>query len=742
MLNVYKLEKFARGIIYILVFFPFIIIPYTLWPFVFTPSLIFYFLAAVLSAIILISLFKDRHNISFKSNNLIWIILGYVILMAISGIFGADFQNSFFGFGPRMGGILGYIALFAWFLSVLFFLRTKEQWNFFIKILVISSVLVVLASVASELLLENVTLLPQKHHISFLDNRLAGILGNPIFLAGYIFPHIFLSAIFSLKEKNTRKRIVWAALSVFLLLVVFLTQTRGTILSLFAAFAFLLIFYIHEIIKKKEKIFVRFLAAIIPLAGLGIYIFLNKPLLSKLADTAFSSATTATRFIIWKTALGAFFDKWLLGWGPENFSYAFSKFYDAGLLKFSFYETWVDKPHNQFLEVFATLGAMGGILFLGVFGAAFFMIYKLIKKDAANKWAYLFLGAIVFVYAGHIFFAFDTIHLRLIIFAMFAFLIFSYNSIFDNQPKVSPNILKIIAFASLFIIVFSLKNIGIQTVKASFYTSGASEAIKSNSYGDIKRNILGLSKTKSPYNNGNWEYLADIILKADAVKKIPVAILREILPKAVAALEGAAKDQPDNFSYSYRLAQMYNLSSIYVNQNYADKALDWAKKAENISPNRQVAGILLGQIYFQKRDLDKGIELLLEMIKKNPKVSEPYWFASILYDAKGDYDNSYVYMTTAVELGRAPKNISDEILYVAVLGRQKDYVKMAPIYESIIKKDNTNAKWQANLATVYLELKEYEKARAAARQAIFLDPKFGDEGEKFLKKVDKAEAGN
>ncbi|PIR66897.1 MAG: hypothetical protein COU51_01455, partial [Parcubacteria group bacterium CG10_big_fil_rev_8_21_14_0_10_36_14] len=132
-MNIYKLEKIGRGIIYILAFFPFIVVPHTLWPFVFIPNLIFYCLTAVLLTLLLIILFKDKFNASIKRNNLVFIILSFVIVMAISAIFGVDAQNSFFGFQPRMGGLLAYLAYFGWLISIIFFLDNKEKWIFFIK---------------------------------------------------------------------------------------------------------------------------------------------------------------------------------------------------------------------------------------------------------------------------------------------------------------------------------------------------------------------------------------------------------------------------------------------------------------------------------------------------------------------------------------------------------------------------------------------------------------------------------
>ncbi|MCG2694301.1 O-antigen ligase family protein [Candidatus Parcubacteria bacterium] len=629
---------------------------------------------------------------------------------------------------------------FGWLISIIFFLDTKERWMYFLKLMVASAFFVTIASVIYDLIPESISLLPKKGEQFFFTHRFAGILGNPIFLAGYLLPHIFLSAILFLKEKTTKYKIFWLASCFVFIFGVFLTQTRGATISLAVATLFLGVFFVYEIFKNKKKIFFRPFVSVGLLAGFGCmgYLFFNN-FLTRFSNFSLQSGTIATRFITWKIAILAFFDKWLLGWGPENFSYAFSKFYNPQLLKFSFYETWMDKPHNQFLEVFVNTGIFGGILYILIFAYSLFLLYKLAKKNIENRWIYIILGSAVIAYAGHIFFAFETTELRLVMFSIFGFIIFLYSEVFSEQNKFSVSTLKKIAGLIFSIIVISLMLIGFKTVVASYYTSRAVDAIKLNNYNNTKRHVKALGEVDGPYQFANWEYLADIIIRADAAGRIPAVIMKDIVPVAIGGLEKAVEKHPESFSYNYRLGQMYNFMGIYADASYLDGALEQTKKAEKISPDRQVAGILLGQIYFAKRDLDMAIEILQKMVDKNPNVAEPYWFLFILYDAKGEYDKSYVYMTTAVEKGRMPKNINDEILYVTILGRYNDYVRMAPVYERIIEEDKETPKWWANAAVVYFELGDYEKARQYTRQAIFLDPKFGDEGEGFLRTIDSRE---
>ncbi|MBU1179709.1 tetratricopeptide repeat protein, partial [Patescibacteria group bacterium] len=499
-----------------------------------------------------------------------------------------------------------------------------------------------------------------------------------------------------------------------------------------------LLFYL---VSNKKKISFKKIAIFgAPLLVLVGFVVVNTDLISRLTNFSLTSGTIATRLLLWKIGIQAFFDKWLFGWGPENFTYAFSKFYNPRLLKFSFYETWADKPHNQLIEIATTTGIFGLITFLGIILFSLYALWRLFIKDRTQLFPYLLIGGAIISYFIHIFFAFDTLELRMILFMVLGYIIFLTSRAF-NVKGLSFSLIRGFILIVLITAVVSLNIIGIKTIYASYCADEARNSIIDNKYMDIKASFNKLKDIETPYKNGNWEVLADRLLESNAVGRMPKSVMVEILPTIITGLEEAAKEQEENFSYHYRLGQMYHLAGDYIDKKYFDKSVEALEQAKKISPKRQVSDLLLAQIYYSKRDTEKGIKLLEDLIKETPNVAEPYWYLGILYDAGGEYDKSYAYMTTAAEKGYSPKSINEEFLYVTVLGRFNDYYKMAPVYESIIEKDKTNPRWWANIAVVYLELEKYEKARDATRQAMFLDPKFGDEGEGFLRKIDEKEKG-
>ena len=68
----------------------------------------------------------------------------------------------------------------------------------------------------------------------------------------------------------------------------------------------------------------------------------------------------------------------------------------------------------------------------------------------------------------------------------------------------------------------------------------------------------------------------------------------------------------------------------------------------------------------------------------------------------------------------------------AQLVDQKSYNKVIEVYRVILKFEPNNADVMAALAAVYLQLDDYDKAIAMARQAAAIDPAFAEETEAFI----------
>ena len=83
--------------------------------------------------------------------------------------------------------------------------------------------------------------------------------------------------------------------------------------------------------------------------------------------------TTST----WGSAWRGFLDRPLLGWGPENFSAVFDKYFDPRhFVPGEQSQTWFDRAHSVFFDYLATTGIVGLLSYLGMFAVFFWQFFK------------------------------------------------------------------------------------------------------------------------------------------------------------------------------------------------------------------------------------------------------------------------------------------------------------------------------------------------------------------------------
>ncbi|MDE2018770.1 MAG: O-antigen ligase family protein [Patescibacteria group bacterium] len=114
------------------------------------------------------------------------------------------------------------------------------------------------------------------------------------------------------------------------------------------------------------------LAALIVVAAIGsLYV------ISIGRFPSFKDPTTVTRFWVWGEAWQAFLARPVLGWGPENFTAPFDKYFNP-----NFYvpgqntETWFDRAHSVFFDYLAETGILGLLAYISMFVLFYIEFFK------------------------------------------------------------------------------------------------------------------------------------------------------------------------------------------------------------------------------------------------------------------------------------------------------------------------------------------------------------------------------
>jgi tetratricopeptide (TPR) repeat protein len=113
----------------------------------------------------------------------------------------------------------------------------------------------------------------------------------------------------------------------------------------------------------------------------------------------------------------------ILGWGQDNFSYVFAKYYDP---KMYAQEQWFDRTHNVFFDWLIAGGLLGLLSYLGLF---FALIYVLWRKTVLHTDNIVFdvleksvISGLLVAYFVHNVFIFDNLASYILFFILLAYI--------------------------------------------------------------------------------------------------------------------------------------------------------------------------------------------------------------------------------------------------------------------------------------------------------------------------------
>ncbi len=381
-----KIRKLVPYLIAATFIAPLILLNNYIFPFI-VPKIVFLRSVVLVIAgcytLLLVSNFsKYRPRFSFLTTS----ILLFWLSFAISTFTGVDWYRSFWDNHERMLGLFTITHYTILYLVASSVLESDREWNTVFRSALVLGSLVMLIGVWQKFVN------PQ----ALLNNgswRVSATLGNSIYYSGYGLFLMFLGGMQYFREQS--KNWKYVALSVGLLgfLGIFFGGTRGTILGMLAGFVTLAFCYI---VLEKEKTKTRTLITYLAAAGVVVFALLfvfrqtafvsEIPGLGRLLNTSFSlNSTESTRPMAWSTAVDAWKEKPLFGWGPNNFYYAFNEHYNPQFLKFGWNETWFDNAHSVIFNTLTVQGMVGVATYLLIYIAACTLILVGVRRGVIRS---------------------------------------------------------------------------------------------------------------------------------------------------------------------------------------------------------------------------------------------------------------------------------------------------------------------------------------------------------------------
>ena len=569
-------------------------------------------------------------------NPLVLSLLAFMGLFLVSTIFAVDKFRAFYGDIERGEGFLGVFFFFSFFIfSILLF--NRKDWGWFFKLTLVSALILVIKEFAA----------------FFSGTVRPGVdTGNPTFLAGFLLFSIASSIIVfnDAKKYSQGGKISWRIFSTLTLLLsiagIFITETRGSILGLIAGI-FLLIIY--GAVKGKDqfvfnrinlrKVSLSFLIVLVVIGGAFIStkkagIWQKVPGFNRLAEISLSNdSTTQTRLIAIGVGLKAInpandgYGRFLVGWGMENFSVAYNKYYNP---KYYFYEhTWFDRAHNKLMDVLVMNGLLGLLSYLAIWASFLWLVFRK-KEFSSDKFAMLFFGGAFFV---HLLFVFDQVSTYIPFFAFLSFLTFSSN---PEQPEGNHNKVQkagipavsdgadYAAFSVLTVgTLFYIWAVIFAAIIPYSQMAGYLGMLSSGNASVISDNI---DSVLTPYTYAQENIRTHFLsITTNNYGKDPV--INSLFDKSLAKMEELLQNEPYNPRYFIQVGQAYEIKArTDKNAELFKKAESYYRQAYALAPLRQdVIYALAGNLINQGR-FDEGIGLLRQSLASDDRIPETHYY--------------------------------------------------------------------------------------------------------------------
>jgi len=621
---------------------PLIISASTYFPFVVGKAVTFQILVELVLIIYLIlNLISDKYRPKF--NFLHWLILGYFSLVTISSISGIDFNFSFWSNYERMDGLfnLYHFGVYAFLLTA--FLKRKKDWLMFFRFLLGTLVFVDVLGFFQKL---NIGYLAQ-----FSTDRAFSTLGNATYLGVQAIFQIAIAGFLFFADKKRWWRIFYIVNGFLGLMSIFISQTRGALLSTFVGGIIFLI--LASLFSKRKKIFIGLFGGIVVFIGIFSFVLVHPEwkitqTIPKRLNVFSTTFSLETRGVVWKIALDAWKAKPLMGWGRSTHGFVFAPYYRPEAA--SFEDVWFDKPHNKILEVGSDSGILGVLAYLSIFGAVIYALWK--KRDSLGDGSYVLMAlCIAYIIGGCFLFDFQGSYLWWFTIIGFASFLFTKK---EDKKKSNVSDGQIHAISIILIIVTGSAFV-VGSVRPLIAAKRGVKALKMEYQGAPASVVLPIYKSALELNTfGNQEIVAEMVKPIGAIEsKFGVDHIKPFVGFAVEESEKTYEKRPDELKNALFVASIHRMQSRFdpESRNRAREIYeDIIKKA----PNKMDPYMQLAIVEFGAQNFDLMLQHLDVAMSLNRNYYRTYFETARIYFMGNMQEEGRLLLARAINMPHFP----------------------------------------------------------------------------------------
>ncbi len=629
-------------------------------------------------------------------------VVAFVVWMGIADLFAVNVAKAFWSNFERMEGWVLLIHLLGFFFAAGAVLRAEKKWRAWF-----------LTSLGVSLLISGYALLQLAGSLPIHQGstRIDATLGNSAYLAIYFLFNVFIALWLALTEKYMWLKWSLIALAALEVVLIFFTETRGTIIGLCLGFALAAFLTMLTAGKRVRQYATGAFILIVILIG-GFYLARNSSfvqqnhVLQRVASISLSDGQT--RFTLWHMALQGVAERPIVGWGQEGFNYIFNKYYDPSLYQ---QEQWFDRAHNAFIDWLTAGGIPAFLLYLSLFGTALMLLWRSSELSRPERIA---LTAALVGYAVHNLFVFDNLYSYVYFFAILALIdsqVARPMPSLESAPVLDREAGMTYALpmgaAAALILVWTVNISGMQVASKLITALSPSSA-------GVSGNIATFQDLAAHPSFAAQEIREQLVSFAASVAQSSSATIVE---KQQAVGLALTEMQKQIASYPLDAREYLELSFVYRSMGDNAGALKQVQTALTLSPKKEQAWIQAGAISWDMGDTKGAQTDFNTAYALGPQFADLAAYAAAGDIGAGDTKDGdailmKVYGTTSVD---------SDILGVAYY-RAKDWSRLINLWQLRVNSPTADAQTWFGLAAAYYASGDTAHAISTVKEAAVRFP--------------------
>ncbi len=675
------------------------------------------FFAAVEASLIIYLIQVARGQAKLPRLNWINIAMAvFLVVLGVTTVFSVQPYVSFWGSSNRILGLVTWAHLGVLFYILSGFIREKKDWTRLLNVTIWASIPVTLYG------------LGQYFGISFLaplaTYRVESIIGNPVFLAGYLVLLIPVTFFSALTASSRIYQYSFIAALLLQVIVLVLSGTRGGLVTLAAI---VLVLLLSSAVIYKRKVLLLTAGICVVLMGslfLGVRLgsatsfVQDNVLLRRISEIRIDYPTSQTRLLAWQQGLVAWQERPLLGWGLENYSVAQNLNYKPLMEQYSVEETWFDRAHNAFVDLLVMTGILGFLAYLFLLVGVFVASWKM-ARYAQEPWQRTFglsIWSTAWAYVIFIFFAFDTITSLAVVMMLWAMVSSQVGRDVSVGKRTWMYILVPLVLVSFYPFVARnvLVNRAMGNAIIKYYKQDFEQAFKF-----VDSALAYDTFLDNGIRSKLLDFSYDAYSRADSEGSR--ATIEPYLVKAGNIAKDTVLKEPYSALYYTRLLHLY-VKLVAWDENYLPEGEAVLQILIKTSPGRPGSYMVGGHLYNVVGEYVLADEYYDKAIELYPVWGEPYYHKGIVKLKQKRIAEAEGYFVKAQELGYQLVTFQNLNIIAGILESQGD-MQLAEEYRArIVKELPEEIDGYIELAKFYYRRGKIDLAYDYLVQALKYDP--------------------